>query len=62
MPKLGLDGARICVGGFGPDGGTGPLASELLKGPILWPPMAFWLIAETGILWVPELGVDEVGL
>ena len=46
VPELGLDGAGICVGGLGLDGGTGPLASELLKGPILWPPMAFWLTIE----------------
>ena len=50
------------VVGLGSDGGTVPFASKVLKGAILWPPMAFWLIAETGILWVPELGVDEVGL
>ena len=46
VPELGLDGIGICVGGFGPDGGTRPLASVLLKGPILWPPMAFWLTVE----------------
>ncbi|KAK7858492.1 hypothetical protein CFP56_012252 [Quercus suber] len=46
VPELGLGGAGICVGGLGPDGGTGPLASELLKGPILWPSKAFWLTVE----------------
>ena len=50
------------MGGLGSDRGTVPFASEVLKGAILWPAKAFWLIVETGILWVPELDVDEAGL
>ena len=47
------------MGGLGPDRGTVPIASEVLKRAILWPPKAFWLIIKTGILWVPKLVADE---
>ena len=54
--------AGLCVGGLGADGGTVPLASELLKRAILWPLKALPLIVEAGILWVPEFVVDEDGM
>ena len=50
------------MGGLGSDGGTVPFASEFLKRPILWPLKALPLIVETGILWVPELGLDGAGI
>ena len=57
VPKFVVDEDGMCVGGLGPDGGTVPLASELLKRAILWPPKAFWPIVEDGMC-VGGLGPD----
>ena len=57
VPKFVVDEDGMCVGGLGLDGGTVPLASELLKRAILWPPKAFWPIVEAG-MWVPGFDAD----
>ena len=57
VPEFVVDEDGMCVGGLGPDGGTVPLASELLKQAILWPPKAFWPIVEVG-MWVLEFGAN----
>ena len=57
VPEFVVDEDGMCVGGLGPDGGTRPFFSELLKRAILWPPKAFSPIVEAG-MWVPGFGAD----